>query len=1264
MKTVLKRLFIAVLACLLVAGVLPLHASADGSFAYEVHSGGIAVYTYYSGAVSSVQFPTWTNYNGQDDLIWYNGSAGSWNVNGSYYNYAVWFPISDHNNEGGTYITHVYVNGANVASGSYEVNTSPTVVRATTVQNGTAGYYVYAFVSDNGTSGISRVQFPTWTDYNGQDDIQSEWWSNSAASGTFGSWTIDGQYYNCQYYVSFAAHNGETGYYITHIYAYNALGNQGTGGVDITPNFNTPYIAKAIAVQNGTGGFWIYARAETNGGYDIGRVQYPTWTNANGQDDLAGDWQNNSSITGTSGSWTIDGYTYNTRFYVDVAAHNNEYGTYITDIYPYNKAGLTAGGYRLVYTASFGVSVNPNGGAWGGNSAAQTLSGEVGAVKDIADPTPPTGYHFTGWTKGGVGTWNASSKQFTIGVGDGSLTANYVINNYAVSFNKNGTGYTNTTPASNVDHGGSVSFTVTLSDGYTNSANPSVTATNGSVSATKSGNTITYTVSNITGATTISVGAATLNTYAVSFSADGTGYTNTTPASTVNHGGSVSFDVTLSEGYTNSAEPSVTATNGTVSASKNGNTITYTVSNITGATAISVGAATINTYGVTFSADGTGYTSTSPAATVNHGGSVSFTVTLSDGYTNSGNPSVTATNGTVSASKEGNTITYTVSNITGATAINVGAATLNTYTVKFINSLTGEQIGSDQTVAHGSAATAPEAPQYAQNDAAGHWKFTGWDKAFNSVTGDLTVNTVYATEAHSGGTATCKEYAKCDLCGAEYGDYADHEYGEWIQQVNKTCLEDGTLGHYTCSVCGKYFDAEHNELVSLTIAHEGHKPVKTEAKASTCTEKGNSEYYTCDDCGKIFTEEACTNEITAEQTVLDFDYTNHSTDERVTKDAKEAKCNEDGYTGDIYCAACDHEVTHGSVIPKESIAHTPVKTDSKASTCTEKGNIEYYTCEVCGRIFTEETCENEIAADDTILDFDYTNHSTDERVTKNAKEAKCNEDGYTGDIYCAACDHEVTHGSVIPKETIAHTPVKADSKAATCTEKGNIEYYTCEICGKIFTEEACENEITAEDTVLDFDYTNHSTTETVTKDAKDATCNEDGYTGDVYCAACDHLIAAGEAIPSGGTEHVFGEWYVKTAPTCTEEGVEERDCENCGESETRPIEATGHSFGEWFDDEENGPTCGKDGVQHRVCAKCGETETREVTASEKGHSIRLPNDEGEGYCAFCGEYRCLFCEKDEHMHETNDASVMTFFIHIVHIFYHMFSNFRYTLNHR
>ncbi|MBQ6165121.1 MAG: InlB B-repeat-containing protein, partial [Clostridia bacterium] len=193
------------------------------------------------------------------------------------------------------------------------------------------------------------------------------------------------------------------------------------------------------------------------------------------------------------------------------------------------------------------VAYDANGGS--GAPASQTKT--FGTQMNLSSTVPTkTGYHFTGWNtkQDGSGTTWAAGANYTPDQNGGTVTlwAQWEINSYAVTFNKNGTGYTNTTPASTVTHGGSVSFTVTLSTGYTNSANPSVTATNGTVSASKSGNTITYTVSNITAATSISVGAATINSYGVTFNKNGTGYTNTTPASTVTHGGSVSFTVTLS----------------------------------------------------------------------------------------------------------------------------------------------------------------------------------------------------------------------------------------------------------------------------------------------------------------------------------------------------------------------------------------------------------------------------------------------------------------------------------------------------------------------------------------------------------------------------------------------------------------------------------------------------------------------------------------------------------------------------------------------
>ncbi len=71
-------------------------------------------------------------------------------------------------------------------------------------------------------------------------------------------------------------------------------------------------------------------------------------------------------------------------------------------------------------------------------------------------------------------------------------------------------------------------------------------------------------------------------------------------------------------------------------------------------------------------------------------------------------------------------------------------------------------------------------------------------------------------EAHSGGTATCVKRAECEVCGEEYGELGDHNYGEWINEVPATCTTVGTKGHYHCSDCGNYFDSDKNLFATLS----------------------------------------------------------------------------------------------------------------------------------------------------------------------------------------------------------------------------------------------------------------------------------------------------------------------------------------------------------------------------------------------------------------------------------------------------------------
>ena len=84
----------------------------------------------------------------------------------------------------------------------------------------------------------------------------------------------------------------------------------------------------------------------TNRGYDVSctvtdpsgvdRVLFPTWTTANGMDDLLSDWSTNPKARGTRNgdTWT---------FHVDIADHNNEGGEYCTDIHAYDKYGNDSG---------------------------------------------------------------------------------------------------------------------------------------------------------------------------------------------------------------------------------------------------------------------------------------------------------------------------------------------------------------------------------------------------------------------------------------------------------------------------------------------------------------------------------------------------------------------------------------------------------------------------------------------------------------------------------------------------------------------------------------------------------------------------------------------------------------------------------------------------------------------------------------------------------------------------------------------------------
>ena len=223
---------------------------------------------------------------------------------------------------------------------------------------------------------------------------------------------------------------------------------------------------------------------------------------------------------------------------------------------------------------------------------------------------------------------------------------------------------------------------------------------------------------------------------------------------------------------------------------------------------------------------------------------------------------------------------------------------------------------------------------------------------------------------------------------------------------------------------------------------------------------------------------------------------------------KEPTCTVNGeqqYT----CTVCNQTKTE----PVKATGHDwQINKILSAATCTSNG-IARYICKTCG-----------YGENHTIT---ATGHKPEIR---NKKEATCSSTGYTGDTYCSVCNKKLSSGETIAKKE--HTWVKQDNIPATC-EKGGMEVEKCSVCGE--TKETQISDPLGHDygewvmikkptctkyglnkryckRCNDFEVdtpepTGHQHTKII--DQKPATCEEKGYTGDVYCEDCRIIIQDG-----------------------------------------------------------------------------------------------------------------------------------------------------------
>ena len=261
--------------------------------------------TYSAPQQTALRFAVWGEQDGQNDLHWYQAKKqnGRWVAE---------VPLINHQ-ETGTYMVHVY-NQNGLPQGLLDhgtvvvdnlVQPEKPALKAALSADGR-----YLNLTLTGGSDLAKVWFPTWSQKNGQDDLQ--WYE--ARKQADGSWT-------CRVPLS---NHGSTGTYFIHAY-----GNDKKNLVAHT----TAYVEKLVqpekpamtAVLSADG---RYLDVTLTGRGDLSRVWFPTWSAVNGQDDLR--WY--EAVKQADGSWTCR---------VPLANHKNA-GGYFLHAYGNDKRNLVA----------------------------------------------------------------------------------------------------------------------------------------------------------------------------------------------------------------------------------------------------------------------------------------------------------------------------------------------------------------------------------------------------------------------------------------------------------------------------------------------------------------------------------------------------------------------------------------------------------------------------------------------------------------------------------------------------------------------------------------------------------------------------------------------------------------------------------------------------------------------------------------------------------------------------------------------------------
>ena len=799
------------------------------------------------------------------------------------------------------------------------------------------------------------------------------------------------------------------------------------------------------------------------------------------------------------------------------------------------------------------------------------------------------------------------------------------INEYTVTVVKNaGVGYTLNGTSFTVEHGESVDVIATLDRAYDRSAAPSSSIEGSAtlVGPAAGTNAYTYTVSSVTSNVTLTLGDATMNAYDITVN-PGEGYTVTGPEAPLpvphNDGHETRTVVlTLDEAYSESDTPAITVTGGEYETSREGNVITITLKDITDDFTVSVGSATKNTYAVTASAENDAsecFASIAVVTTpVEHGSGTVIKVTLADAYSDAAAPAIRLTDATagkaavsggVKSVVDGKTVyTYTVTNVVGKADFLISDVLKNKY----------EVVLDAANVGYVSVMT-PASPAQVEYDGEVSVTLT-LDEGFSNTTLDrlnIRVNGVRIDDAsvtRNGRTLTfsvagIRERTVIKIAEAEKNVYpvsfttAEGELGYTVNITPASSVEHNGSVQVKITLDPAY-DRSAIPALTLTDGTDGNATVTSNRNGSVI----------------VYTVSYATGEIKLHLTAATKNvYT-------VTFNRGEGVMILESPSGVEYANGHQEHVVHGGTVSFTLARREGYSTDVEPAAYIGSTELHpdangVYTVTITDDVVIRTNSLEFIRFIANFVNWDRS-FLASYMVPKNQNAEYHGADPvrpatewdtytWTGGWECIDANgnpipgkdltdmtedrifratYDVTHTLVWryedetghwqecpghPEETrtatVPHTyEIRYENvHPATCVAKGSwekVEY--CTVCGYEHTR-------TTE--ILDFDYTNHVTTDTYVLYGYPATCTTLGYEGDHYCVACRHFAYEGEYYAIDPNAHRWSSY------TTVDDEHHSRVCELCG-----AVENSDHILREIY---RVAATCVDDGETMYGCTVCG-----------------------------------------------------------------------------